>query len=85
MAEVMSLVPADHPLMKAWEGYRATNEYQNSKRWALRIAPMVSPDDPDAERKRLSLMPIDQREQHVEGSLWAAFSAGFTAAGAGNG
>jgi len=72
----------DHPLKKAWDAYRATEDYANSKGWALQISPMVQVDDPDAERKRRhEIMPFDQRERHVEGTLWAAFLAGFSAAG----
>lgn len=50
----MTPVPESHPLMVAWNAYKATDEYANTKKWAL-------------------------HEQHVEGSLWAAFMAGFNA------
>jgi hypothetical protein len=29
-----SPVPTDHPLMKAWTAYKATDDYANTKRWA---------------------------------------------------
>lgn len=29
-----ALVPADHPMMKAWEKYKQTEEYRNSFKWA---------------------------------------------------
>jgi hypothetical protein len=29
-----SPVPSDHPLMKAWTAYKATEDYANSRRWA---------------------------------------------------
>jgi hypothetical protein len=77
----MTPCPADHPLMIAWKAYQETDEYKNSKHWALTIAPMLQVGDPEADRKRYSLMPIEQREQHVQGSMWAAFMAGFAAAG----
>jgi hypothetical protein len=80
MSDAASPVPADHPLMLAWNAYKETEEFKNSKKWALTIAPMIQAGDPDAERKRFSLMPIEQRETHVDGSLWAAFMAGFAAA-----
>lgn len=48
-------VSADDPRMIAWAQYKHSNEYENSKRWAV--------------------FP-----QHVEGSMWAAFIAGFEAA-----
>lgn len=75
----MVQLPADDPMMQAWAAYKATPEYKNSVRWALTIAPMLQAGDPEAETKRLSLAPIEQRTQHVEGSMWAAFSAGFRA------
>ena len=28
-------VAADAPVMKAWEAYKATDEYANTKRWAV--------------------------------------------------
>lgn len=31
----MAPVPADHPLMIAWEKYRASPAYQNTRKWAL--------------------------------------------------
>jgi hypothetical protein len=80
-SQVSAPCPKDSDLMKAWEVYRTTDEYRNSKHWALTIAPLLQVGDPDAERKRYELMPIDQREQYIEGSLWAAFMAGFSAAG----
>jgi hypothetical protein len=27
-------VPPDHPLMKAWIAYQATEDYQNTAKWA---------------------------------------------------
>ena len=31
---VMSAVSSDHPLMKAWIAYQATDEYNNTAKWA---------------------------------------------------
>jgi hypothetical protein len=79
--EVMTPYPLDSPLMKAWEAYRATENYKNSKHRALTIWPMLQHDDPGADRKRYSLIPIEDRERYVEGSLWGAFMEGFRSAG----
>ena len=76
-------VPDDHPMMIAWKAYMATDDYKNSKHWAMTIAPMLQHGDPDADRKRYSLMPVEQRERHVEGSLWAAFIEGWMRSPAG--
>lgn len=80
-AEASAEVSADSPLRRAWDAYRATLAYERSKGWALHIAPTVQAGTPDAEHyRRFEIMPFEQREQHVEGSLWAAFTEGFRAA-----
>lgn len=53
---VSAAVPSDHPLMKAWEAYKQTEDFANSRKWAM-------------------------HDQHLDGSLWAAFEQGFRAAG----
>ncbi|HEU4344033.1 MAG TPA: DUF2829 domain-containing protein [Candidatus Binatia bacterium] len=45
-------IPKDHPLMVAWEAYKATPDYANTRKWA-------------------------SHDEHVDGSLWAAFSQGW--------
>jgi len=80
MSNASTPCPEDHPLMLAWNSHKQTDEYKNSKHWALAIQPMIQVGDPDADRKRYQLMPVDQREQHIEGSLWAVFCAGYNAA-----
>jgi hypothetical protein len=47
-----SPMPKDHPLMKAWEQYKVTDDYTNTRKWA-------------------------HHAEHVDGSLWAAFSQGW--------
>lgn len=67
---VAAQCPDDHPLMIAWEKYRATEEAANSDKWARTIQisePMQG--------------QIIVTHPHTEGSLWAAFMAGFEAAG----
>ena len=59
----MTQCPADSPLMKAWEHYKATDDYRNSLHWATELA------------------AVGTRERYASGSLWAAFVAGFGAAG----
>lgn len=34
MSDVMQALPKDSPIMKAWEAYKATTYFANSKRWA---------------------------------------------------
>lgn len=55
MSEAMSPVPKDAPVRIAWEAYKASDDYANTKKWAVVLA-------------------------HTDGSLWAAFYAGFVAA-----
>lgn len=54
----MALLPKDHPLMQAYDLYRSTEEYANSKRWASHV----------------------HKDEHLEGSLWSLFAAGWQAA-----
>lgn len=73
-------LPADHPVMKAWAEYKASEAFANSMGWAMQISPMVQAGDPDGDAKRrFDLMPREQREAHVRGALWSAFVAGFEA------
>lgn len=81
MAEAMTPVDPNSPLAKAWDEYKGSDAFRNSKKWALTIAPMLQAGSPDFEMKRAcEIMPFDQRERHVDGSLWSAFVAGYNAA-----
>jgi hypothetical protein len=64
----MTKLPDDHPLMIAWEKYRATEEAKNSYRWARTLE--VSLPTPGQ---------IIVEHPHLAGALWAAFEAGFNA------
>ena len=37
MSDAMAPVPADHPMMKAWETYRKTEDFRNSVKWAADV------------------------------------------------
>lgn len=54
MSDVMAPLPKDDPRIVAFEAYKRTDAYQNTRRWA-------------------------QHPDHVDGSLWAAFLAGWEA------
>lgn len=69
MPNAMTPVASDDPRMIAWKAYVSTPEYANSRKWAL----AVNYEDGRAIRPEM-------HEQNVEGSLWAAFIAGFEAA-----
>jgi hypothetical protein len=56
----MEEVPADHPLRKAWDAYKNTDRFENSRKWA-------------------------EFDQYRDGSLWAAFEAGWRAGRSPNG
>lgn len=74
----MQQCPDDHPLMIAWKAYQATEDYQNSYNWATRgIDYMVLPTPVDITANPFT---HDHYRQFVQGSLWAAFMAGFNAA-----
>lgn len=53
--DIQSPLPKNHPLMKAWEDYKKSEDFANTRKWAL-------------------------REEHVDGSLWAAFREGWSEA-----
>lgn len=59
-------LPDDHPMMKAWNLFCATDEFKNALRWAV-------------ETKYDDGRPISdiQREQHAKGAMWLAFTAGI--------
>lgn len=74
----MQQAPKDHPLMKAWTAYQATEDYQNSYKWAtaaIKHVVLPEPKDPTANR-----WTEDHYRQFVVGSMWAAFMTGFNAA-----
>ena len=60
VSETQSQVPLTHPMRAAWENYKTTDNYANSRRWATH---------PDAAERK-----------YVDGSLWAAFVAGWESA-----
>ncbi len=59
---------SDHPLMKAWNEFCGTDEFMNALKWSC----ATKYDDG---------RPISdiQREQHVKGGLWIAFTKGMVA------
>lgn len=76
----MAPMPNDDPMMVAWNAYKAGDEFANSKKWALTLAPLVQFGDPNGDMKRsCEIMSIERRERNVGGALWAAFCAGFAA------
>jgi hypothetical protein len=73
----MAPCPPDSDLMKAWNAYQETEDFKNSKHWAMVIAPFVQVGS-EAEKTRMyEIMSLEQRERHVQGSLWACFVAGY--------
>lgn len=74
--------PPDSALMKAWEAYKATEDYANSYGWATRYIPEDDPEEIERIRSSGSNPWTRQMKvQAVEGSLWAAFTQGWDGAG----
>jgi hypothetical protein len=78
----MAPCPPDSELMKAWNAYQAKDEFKDTLYWTTTETKM--------RRERAQELGIDpaanvastiDREQRAKGSLWAAFMAGFAAAG----
>lgn len=63
---VQTVLPSDHPMMKAWNEFQETDEFKNALKWAI----ATKYDDG---------RPINdiQREQHAKGSMWLAFTKGM--------
>jgi hypothetical protein len=61
-------LPADHPMMVAWNAFCETDEFKNALEWSVRT-------------EYADGRPINdiQREQHAKGSLWLAFTKGMDA------
>lgn len=70
MSEVSAKVPDDSPLMIAWNAFKASDGYANTLKWARHVA----------IRERETNALIEIQHPHTEGSLWAAFMAGWNAA-----
>lgn len=66
---VMMSLPDDHPMMIAWEKYRATPEAANSDKWARTL---------DVSEPMQGQIIVGH--PHVDGALWASFVAGYEAA-----
>ena len=69
---VSTALSKDDPLVIAWEAYRQTEEFDNSKRWAQTFHISNTRDEPTGLR-------VDHPS--LEGSLWAMFMAGWNARG----
>lgn len=76
--DVQARLPDDHPLMIAWNLYRATPEAENTENWA-RFVTASHPLDKSADSLLVGQVIIDH--PYIGGSLFAAFEAGYKAAG----
>jgi hypothetical protein len=76
--DVMGPVDPKSELFLSWKRFQETEEFANSKHWALVIAPFVQSGS--AEKRRFyETMPFEQRERHIMGSLWTMYMRGFEA------
>lgn len=74
---VMQQCPPDHPLMKAWTAHQESDDFRNTLHWATEsIVITTQATAPEANR----VNPQEERSRRAQGSLWAAFMAGFNAA-----
>lgn len=78
----MTPCPAGSELMKAWTAYQETDDFKNSAYWATTETQMRQ-----ERAEEIGMHPLankvtpEMRADRVKGSLWAAFMAGFGAAG----
>jgi len=66
MSYMQTALPDDHPMMKAWKEFCATDEFMNALRWAVE----TKYDDGRA------IDPL-QIEQYAKGAMWLAFTKGM--------
>ena len=66
MIQAEMALPNDHPMIKAWNAFCATDEFKTALRWAV-------------ETKYDDGRPINpiQIEQHAKGAMWLAFTKGM--------
>ena len=69
MADAMRAMSKDEPLMQAWEAFLKTEECANAKKWA------------ETCEFRYHDGELAVAHQHLQGSFWAVFMAGWIAAG----
>ena len=80
--EAMMQCPPDSDLMKAWTAYQEADGFKDSLYWATTETVMRK-----ERAQELNVPPENNvanattREQYAKGALWAAFMAGFEAAG----
>lgn len=78
----MTQCPPGSDLMKAWNAYQEKDDFKNSLYWATTDTKMRK-----ERAQELGIDPADNvatsadREARAQGSMWAAFLAGFEAAG----
>lgn len=65
---VQQALPKDDPILKAFDSYKSTPEFENARKWASHITATVTDGH----------LRVDH--PHLIGSLWAAFTAGIRAA-----
>ncbi len=78
----MSPCPPESALMKAWNAYKEADGFQNSIYWATTLSRMRSERAAEIGlHPNANVATGEMRQQRAEGSLWAAFMAGWFAAG----
>jgi hypothetical protein len=74
----MAPVPKDSAIMRAWEAYKATEDYNNSHFWATKYIPEDDPKElARAAAEGANAWTKEMKIQAVEGSLWAVFMHGW--------
>lgn len=80
--QVVTQCPPDSDLMKAWTKYEDTEDFKTSLYWAT-TETVMRPE----RAEELKIDPTanqatpEHRKNYAKGAMWAAFMAGFAAAG----
>jgi hypothetical protein len=73
----MTPCPPDSELMKAWNAYQETEDFKNSFAWVTVNQRQQQTRTPSGANP----VTDEHRDRWAQGSMWAAFMAGFEAAG----
>jgi len=69
MDKVEAALPDTDPMLIAWKAWQKSEDYDNARRWAETFI---------IESNGHKLGAMSAKHPHLEGSMWAAFVAGWS-------
>lgn len=74
MSSTQAPIPKDDPLMIEWEKFKACGEYANAVNWGTYPSASIEMSEDGKGEVGITL-----NFDHIDGSVWAAFCAGWNA------